>query len=555
MRRILYSFVSALTLLLLAGCGPASPDTDIPVEAVPEPGPQPDPDDLKPAAGATVYGRVTAGGRGLGNVVVSDGAAVCVTDAGGVFQLSSAKKNGYVFVSLPSGYRAASDGVFPKFFSYLKKGPKVAERVDFPLTEEPGQDRYQMIVLGDMQLADRSGDLSQFARFVRDLDNYVKDNPGEKIYALTLGDMSWDTHWKNYTLSDYRKEINKLKSGIRIFHAMGNHDHMPDAVGNFESDDEYRKVIGPNYYSFNIGRQHYVVLDDIYTVNDGSGSPSYEDRVDEGQLEWLKKDLSYIPYDTPLVVALHAPLYKNSGKNSLDNASELVSILSKYDDVLVQSGHTHILYNVDKRTESHIFEQNSGAICATWWYTGYDVPWLHIGRDGSAGGYRICSFDGTEVRWRFKGIEKPLDYQFRSYDRNMICMNSELCTPEADAEHKARFDESVGEYAERRNDNLVYINVWDYDPSWKVEVFENGRALEVKNFTGYDPLHVLAYNAVRANMNRSLSFPAKETRHLFKAQAGSPDTTLEIKVTDRFGRVYKETMTRPRPFTLEEYNR
>lgn len=54
-------------------------------------------------------------------------------------------------------------------------------------------------------------------------------------------------------------------------------------------------------------------------------------------------------------------------------------------------------------------------------------------------------------------------------------------------------------------------------------------------------------------MNKSLSFPSKSTRHLFKAKAKSPDSTVEVIVTDRFGRTYREEMKRPKPFTIEEY--
>jgi hypothetical protein len=40
---------------------------------------------------------------------------------------------------------------------------------------------------------------------------------------------------------------------------------------------------------------------------------------------------------------------------------------------------------------------------------------------------------------------------------------------------------------------------------------------------------------------------------MFKVTASSANSTLDIKVTDRFGNVYTETMTRPKAFTTDAY--
>ena len=38
-----------------------------------------------------------------------------------------------------------------------------------------------------------------------------------------------------------------------------------------------------------------------------------------------------------------------------------------------------------------------------------------------------------------------------------------------------------------------------------------------------------------------------------RVQASTPTSTLEIRVTDRFGNVYTETMTRPKNFNASVY--
>jgi len=41
------------------------------------------------------------------------------------------------------------------------------------------------------------------------------------------------------------------------------------------------------------------------------------------------------------------------------------------------------------------------------------------------------------------------------------------------------------------------------------------------------------------------------TYNIFRVTANSPTSTLNIKVTDRFGNVYTETMTRPKELTYD----
>ena len=70
-----------------------------------------------------------------------------------------------------------------------------------------------------------------------------------------------------------------------------------------------------------------------------------------------------------------------------------------------------------------------------------------------------------------------------------------------------------------------------------------------------DPLHLAAYSAKRldSSSNVSLKFATSVTKHFFEVKASSANSTLEITVTDRFGNVSTETMTRPKQFKIENY--
>lgn len=499
--------------------------------------------------GTTVYGLVLCNGRPVKDVVVSDGYDVTKTDEDGIYQLASEKKHKYVFISIPSGYTVKLSGSQPVFFQYLVNSPSVKERVDFTLYEDTDQTKHTMVVMGDIHLASRNNDLNQFQNFVNDLNTYMSSNSTVKFYGLTLGDLAWDQYWipNSYDLTNYMKDIAKVNAPV--FNTIGNHDHEQAASGDFNTVAVYKKVVCPTYYSFNIGKIHYVSIDDIECTNNGTGSRTYNTKVVNEVLDWLAKDIAMIGKDTPVVISMHSPVYNETGTNRLTNSPTMLSILDGR-MTHIMSGHTHIMYNVEK--DDH-FEHNAGAVCATWWWTGKETPGIHMSTDGTPGGYLLFNVDGTEFSWQYKATGKPLTHQFRTFDRNEIHMTAEKYVPSATETFAADFIKMAGDYAKASTANEVLINVWNYDPQWKVEVTENGTPLTVTKVTAKDPIHMIAYPAKRWNVNKEPTFETGNTTHFFKVKASAPNTTLSIKVTDRFGNVYTEEMTRPKAFTIENY--
>ena len=516
-------------------------------------------EEIEPAAGSTVYGRVSCEGTGLANVVVSDGVEVVKTDSKGVYQMKSKKYHGYVFVSTPSGYEPLVSGILPKFHATLKANATTAERVDFQLKKVEGQENHRMLMLGDIHLAKRTDDQKQFADFVKDVNATISATSG-KVYAMTLGDMTWDLYWivNNYSFKEYLADASGIKD-VMLYHTIGNHDHSMYYMGDFDTVKEYKELIGPTYYSFNIGKVHYVVLDDVECTNstpakDDKGNACYErtysGHVVTDELAWLRKDLASVPNGTPLVVTMHIPLYNNGGKYSLKDASTLAGILKPYPEVHLYTAHTHTVYNTDQLGTDHLYEHNAGSICGTWWWSGKETPGVHIGQDGSPGGYTILDITGTGFKWQYKATGAGVDYQFRTYDRNEIHLTKDKYVPNSNGTYT--FDAS--RWATANSANEVYINVWNWDPSWKVEVSEGGAPLAVSQVLNEkDPLHLVAYTAKRINKNSKPTFDTNTNNHMFKVTASSATSTLDIKVTDRFGNVYTETMTRPKAFTTDQY--
>jgi len=528
--------------------------------------------DFKPDAGTTVYGIVSSAGVGVENVVVSDGAEVTVTNEKGIYQLKSAKKWGYVFISVPSGYEVPSVGVLPQFHRALKNSADVVERADFKLEKVDGQDSYKIFMLGDMHLANRTGDLGQFAQFTSDLTDYMTRHKGEKMYALTLGDMTWDLYWysNSYYFPQYLNTVNSQIKNLQIFHTMGNHDNDFQTRSDYDAAVKYVDQICPTYYSFNIGKVHYVVMDDIDCSSyDGSTSCNYVKSLSAEQLDWLAKDLSHVAKTTPVVVAMHAQVFypTTSGfkiDHDLVNTLRLFDILDGY-TVRFVTGHTHKLFNVTPDApivDGHNFrEYNSGSVCASWWWSGNLTPGIHIGTDGTPGGYGIWDVTGTDFQCLYKSTGWPEEYQFRSYDLNNVHFSMAdvpLMPSDISASVKNAYMQYVNAYPQN-NDNEVLINIWNWNSDWTLSVVDkNRKTLPYTEVWAYDPLHIAALSVKRFNnagLKSTPSFITDKFTHFFKVKADDADTDLVITVKDEFGNEWTENMQRPKAFSTDAYRR
>ena len=481
-------------------------------------------------AGMTLKGVVYCENKPLPNVVVSDGYNVVQTDEQGRYYIQSDKKSGFVFISVPGNYEVAiKDNNQPVFFYRLAKDDSV-EQHDFELTATDNTN-HVLLALADMHLANRNNDLSQFKlRFLPDLNTTVEKyrSEGKKVYGLTLGDMTWDQYWysNRYDLSKYLITIKSVD--LPIFNCTGNHDNNPYCADDWQAEQAYKDIIGPTYYSFNLGNAHYIVLDNIQYINTGAsqgtiGKRNYNKKLTEEQLSWLKKDLATVTdKNAPLFVAMHAQLYTNPTslpqKNtiSMSGGSTLVNYLKEFTNAHVITGHTHINYTIEPSDQ--LIEHNIAAVCATWWWTGKNgYANNHICKDGSPGGYKIFSINDNDVKWLYKGIKEEESKQFRSYDLNQCHITAEAFAPESTEAEMETYSDT---YGTKNNKNEILVNVWGYDPEWKVEMTENGKPLEVTRVVAKDPLHIISYEAKRLNVGATptADFVSCATAHMFKAR-------------------------------------
>ena len=337
-------------------------------------------------------------------------------------------------------------------------------------------------------------------------------------------------------LYPHRDVLSSLKATDGIFSVLGNHDYA-DYLGcdeaikaaNIKEMISLQQQMGwtvlcNEHRTIEHDGQHIIIAG---MENDGNGK-NFPQRGD------IAKTLEGVAKDDFILMLEHDPF------------SWRHRILPESDAQLTLSGHTH---NVFHRKHSNDFsEHNEGAICATWWWTGKQTPGIHVSQDGTPGGFAVWEFKGKEFKHYFQSAGHDQDYQFRAYDMNEI---KKVVTLDAAGGNKnfSTFVTDISSYP----DNTILVNVWDFDDSWTVSISENGKELSVTKDYAYDPLHIMAWTAPRSKSVDSPNFTTAKWSHFFKATASSPTSTVTVKVTDRNGKVYTETMTRPKAFNINEY--
>ena len=533
--------------------------------------------------GATVKGYVECEGRGVEGVVVSDGFNVVKTDAEGRYWLKTKlSRSEFVMISTPRGYDPeVYSGFLPKFFHALDKtaDKKSVQQFDFHLTRAANDD-YTLLVVADEHVSGRVIDIPpgsgnviapvdsiQFRddfmpRLVEYADSLMRRTP---VYGLNLGDMTHSEYWfrNNTGMAEYLRLAKDTP--FLMYHVIGNHDHCHKYENDYEAEAEYRKYFGPTYYSFNIGKAHFIMLDNTVYLNAGAdastrtpGDHSYNSAFTEMELAWLKADLATVKdKNAPLVIGTHCQVfYYNSSLDitpsmAYGHSTVLDQLLSDFTDVHIISGHTH--NNTTMKIRNGLMEHNTGGSCATWWWTGYYSNG-HICKDGAPGGMGVYEFRDTDLEWYYKGYGEPRDFQLRTYDMNNV---KTFFANNSVIRNMIRYYPDRNDYANVGN-NVVYINVWGWDPEWKVSVKENGVELNPTRVYMKDPLHTYAYDATRVYKNSNNTYTevltSSNNYHLFAANASSATSTLTIEVTDRFGNKYTETMSRPKEFAAQIEN-
>lgn len=516
----------------------------------------------KPVGNATVMGKVKGSdGKGIADVVVSDGIHCVKTEADGSYRLAAnLKTTKFVYVSTPATHSAPVESGLPVFYqqlSDLTQDAGVYKNVDFTLNKISNPSRFTLFITADPQPRPSSAGYDKIGyhsldccndmyKDLKETKSTITDRP---VYGISLGDI---THENAGLYNDYKKGLSTV--GFATYNVIGNHDHT---YSSDDCEDDFEAVFGPCNYSFNLGGIHFVVLDDmLINYDDESGKyKKVNDGLTDDIWKWLQADLSFVPTTTPLMICAHSPMvrHNNSVRKGVHYA-DCLALFQKYDKVYNWAGHVHSSYNyVDKsnpNVEAHSVTRTTGSL----WTNEY------LGGNGTPRGYVIVDVDGTDVSWKFKPIfyqsgsfvgTKVPEYVYRDWDYNdggMAVMRGSG-KPLTDEYQMHLYKPGV------YGDSYLYANVFLWDELWKNPVLTvNGVPTTMTRITSAQQNYL--YDAADKEMsgwyklydknlssNADFSANAGQCYSMFRAFVSDEHGTGTVSVTDRFGNTHSSTIT------------
>ncbi len=443
-----------------------------------------------------VSGTVTSGEEKLSGVIVTDGKNFTQTKKNGKFSFEISDNADYVYIVTPSGYVADWSTGVPAFYQAAAGKNKFA----FELKKTDKSDDYTIIAVADPQFKSEE----HFAQFagepMADLCETINSLKGNAV-GLVLGDICWD----NLELLDkYKNEI--LRTGIPFYPVVGNHDHEVEAQGDLQTTAVYRQKMGPENYAFFVGNDVVIVLDNIIY----EGRKKYQEGYANHVMSWVKGLEKLLPENADLYIAQHSPVkFFETGRKIL-GTSDMLSIVRGH-KVTFLSGHTHV--NNVFEYEEDITEHNVAAFCGSWWDAAHAT-------DGTPQGYKVFTKESGRLSWHYKSIGHPRDYQVQVYNPGQAPLHP----------------------------NSVVVNVWDWDPEWKVEWFEDGRSMgSLKPVMEYSPVYVREINAAYAGSGKEIPGYKKPSLnyHYFAATPSQYAKNVTVAIESRFGQkwVYNVDMS------------
>ncbi len=508
-----------------------------------------------------VYGCVLdTNGTPIEGVVVSNGVDCVKTNSEGFYEITTDLSNEkFITISIPSGYKALSDSNgIPQFFhrvteAEIKDNHCVANFILEPISGNPN--RYTLIIGADPQprAKSRSDDRIAFHSLdicedlycdMRETKATITDR---EVYGLMLGDI---VHENMNLFKYYVAGVKSL--GFQMFNIIGNHDHDLSATTDAEGARRFEENFGPTYYSFNIGEQHYVVLDNIImTVVDGKlAKNEYTYGLSDEQWQWLQNDLSFVDKSTTLMVASHCPMFKKDGAESeyqdqSFHGADYANLLKQYSKVHAWAGHTHRSFNYNypssndlKNIEVHTLARSTGEF----WTNEYNAY-------GTPRGYTIVDVDGDNISWKFK----PMTYQKAAFVGNSY---STIGTPAYTYRDWDYNDEGVAIMKKTgkqlddsyqmqvwRDGNYVYVNVFLWDDKWEKPKFSGSSMtlLDRQHSNAVDiPYKELKtfYSANSILSGYDYSYSPYYHNSIFRVYKSGSTGSGTVSVKDRFGNTY-----------------
>lgn len=213
-----------------------------------------------------------------------------------------------------------------------------------------GPDSLRFALMSDPQYADKASTTDRcYRNTIPKMDTAVKFlNTKSPAFLLILGDyVDAYTNAVADTAKTY-KDIDTLNKSVAkfagpVYQVLGNHDEASLNKGEWIA-----RAVGTvkkNYYAFDVGPYHFIVMDGNYSPNGkdfGRIDPWVwnDAQIPAAQREWLIANLDSAG-DRPTIVSIHENL-SDSTDYSVNNSAEIRTILETHGNVThVLQGHRH----------------------------------------------------------------------------------------------------------------------------------------------------------------------------------------------------------------------
>lgn len=440
-----------------------------------------------------IKGCVICDTKPVGNVLLTDGFSFVRTDAKGEYRLDLDERAHFVSMITPAGYVAPSEEGFPRFYRAVEER---TSRYDFELLRwEAPTAGYELLAIADPQPKTRE----QFNRLEEEIIPILYNrcsraaNERRPQAALILGDLVWDSP---ELMGGVKQLFGRL--GIPIYPVIGNHDHDRTVDDDDASAENYRRNFGPTYYAFDLGRTHYIVLDDIIY----HGDKRYDEQLDTLQLAWTARYARLLPAGSRVCIAMHAPVHKSWLNHTMESIEPLLAAFAGFELHFI-TGHTHINSNCELR--DGVTEHNVAQICGNLWHDPMNA-------DGTPKGYQLFSEEGNNFEWQYLRLDEPAGTQLRVW--------------------------LPGHLADLP-DRLV-VKAWNWDSYWTVVWYEDGRYRgAMQRIRIADPDYTAHIDSLRrAGVRLAHAQSARPTNFYFAARPSADARLVTVVATDRFGRRY-----------------
>ncbi len=563
-------FITALTLIFALACTPDNGGGNN--------GGNTNNGGYKPTGKITVKGIVYGDGNNtIEGVVISDGLLCVQTDKNGYFELDSdLSRTKFIMASIPSGYSAPTDANgLPIFYHRVTDEERAKNMVVhtfefYPITNNP--ERYTLIVGADPQPRASGAGFDNIAYhsleicedFYRDMREKRATITDRNVYGMMLGDI---VHENMALFDNYIAGLSTLK--FPMFNILGNHDNDKTANTDTEGRRSFEAKLGPTYYSFNIGRQHYIVLDNLIMKKESNGElTAYDQGLTDEIWQWLQNDLAYVDFSTTIMVAAHSPMFMQTSMSDRSSGatghrSDYANLFSKYNKVHAWAGHSHTTFNYVypessklKNLEVHTVARSTGELWTNEWEA-----------NGTPRGYTVVEVDGDDISWYFKptiyqtgkltGKSPTPKYKHRdwTFDESGIAKFTDGTTLSESyqmkvykpGEYHDTFTKMVEDPDNKKTNKYVYVSVFLWDEKWEVPTYNGQKMSKV----GYKDAYSLMTYEIKNHYYTSgyklkdySSYKPEDpdTHTFFRAYEQKSSGKGEVKVKDRFGNEYSSTI-------------